>query len=183
MNNRYFFIDHVDREMPFIVRCTMSTVEAFAYEDSILESCETLEELRSLIAKEHPSLRGVEVERYDQDGTPEVFVGPQAVTLVFLGRNTENILKDVFENVEGTKDSLVRVITRTDDLLPIPPGMVGGTIRDIELEGIFENYPKVTVVCNGGTTSQLIGTVRFLEDYEGDVDFVEVDRDGKVTFH
>lgn len=93
--------------------------------------------------------------------------------IVFLGRSVEGILADAkvaFGNGE------ILVLTRDGDTLPVPAGCMSMPVSS------FKPAERVsyTVVANGGTTAQLLPTVKKLVEANADFKAFDLQRDGAV---
>ena len=94
--------------------------------------------------------------------------------ILFLGRSTEGILADARK--EFGEDHEALVLTRDGDTMPVPTGVESLPASSFQpKDGL-----RYVVVANGGTTSQLVPTLKKLVEAKADFEAYDLQRDGAV---
>lgn len=94
--------------------------------------------------------------------------------IVFLGRSVDGILTDARR--EFPKETGILVVCRENDTLPPPAGLVAIPVTKFQPEPGM----SYTVVCNGGTTTQLVPVLKRLVEAGVPMQAYDLQRDGKT---
>lgn len=93
-------------------------------------------------------------------------------TLTFLGRNTEGILSDAKTNLEELGE--INVIARDGDKLEAPSGLQKTGVSDFTPD---QNFDYI-IIANGGTSQQLLPTIKKLVEQGIKFKAYDLQRDG-----
>ena len=95
--------------------------------------------------------------------------------ILFLGRSINGVLADARR--EFPEEEEVLILTRKDDQLASPSGLAAIAADDfMPAAGV-----AYVVIANGGTTSQMVPTLKKLVDSYADVSVWDVQRDAPKT--
>ena len=93
--------------------------------------------------------------------------------ILFLGRNTENILSEARQKLDRL-DEKALIVTRDNDRMEVPKELQTINVSSFQpTDGI-----SYTVIGNGGTTSQLVPVIRKLVEASADFKIFDLQRDG-----
>jgi hypothetical protein len=95
-------------------------------------------------------------------------------TIVFLGRNTEGIIEDARRQLGEIGEIIV--ISRDGDTLEPPKGLTVITVSNYYPEAGF----TYQVVANGGTSTQLVPTIRKIVESGYRMAVYDIQRDGCI---
>ena len=93
--------------------------------------------------------------------------------VLFLGRNTEGILRDTIREFGEQK---VLVIARDGDTLEPPAGLKTVSVSEFQPE----RGERYTLIANGGTSSQLLPVVKRLVETDTAFEAWDLQREGKT---